>query len=73
MVGLPVLGMKSFFDAPSSVLVSLSKYVPCGACSARLVVFQRFKGCWKGSLLIPLPLPSLHLSWLFPVFFKGIP
>ena len=61
MVGLPVLGMNSFFADLSLVLVSLSQYVPCGACSAWIVVFQLFQGCWKGSLIIPLPLISLHL------------
>ena len=73
MVGLPVLGRKSFFSALSLELVSISQYVPCGAFSAWLFFFQQYQGCWKGSLLIPLPLESLHLRWLFLVFsFEGI-
>ena len=74
MVGLPVLGLKSFFGALFLVLVSLGTYVPCGACSAWLVVFQRFWGCWKVYLQIPLPLPSFYIRWIFLDFsFQGIP
>ena len=36
---------EKFFAALSLVLVSLSQYVPCDACSDRLVMFQRFQGC----------------------------
>ena len=65
---------EDMFCALSLVLVSLSQYVPCGAFSAWLVVFQRFQGCWNGSLLILLPLLSLHLHWLFLTFsFEIIP
>ena len=52
MVGLPVLGMNTFTGALYLLLVSLSQYVPCGVCDARLVVLQQFWWCWKGYLLV---------------------
>ena len=59
---------QEFFSALYLVLVSLSQYVPCGDCSVQIFVFKRFQGCLNRSLLIPLPLISLHLCCLFRGF-----
>ena len=48
MVGLPVIGMKIFFGAPSLALLSLIQYVTCGACYACLLVFQIFQKMLEG-------------------------
>ena len=65
---------EEFFGDLSSVFVWLGRCVPCGACSAWIVIFQWFWEYWKGSLPIPLPLPQSHICWIFLTFsFQGVP